>query len=309
MDTSLFVVQFLNGIQLGVLLFLVASGLTLVFGILDVINLTHAALYMVGAYAGASVAVATGSLLATLVAAPAVALLVGVILDRLVLRFLYDRDHLDQVLGTFGLLLLLNETVRVIFGPSPRPFPVPAALEWSVPLPGAATYPVWRLAIILAGLALASVLFLVVARTRVGMLVRAASVNARMLGMLGVDVRRLFLVTFGFGAALAGFAGAMAGPIVSVQPGMGDHILILSFVVIVTGGTGSIQGAFVGALLVGLADTLGRAFLTDGLRLVLAPSVASEVGPAIASLLVYLVMAIVLLLRPDGLFPVRRAFR
>lgn len=302
-------VQILNGIQLGLLLFLVATGLTLVFGILDVINLAHGALYMVGAYAGAVVAAYSGSLILTLALAPVAALLFGVILDRLVLRFLYDRDHLDQVLGTFGVLLALNEAVRVVFGPAPLPFPVPAVLDWTVSLPGGATYPAWRLAIIAAGLAVALALFLVIARTRGGMLVRAAAVNAPVLEMLGIDVRRLLLATFAIGAALAGFAGAMAGPIVAVLPGMGDPILILSFVVIVTGGTGSVQGALVGALLVGLADTLGRSFLTEGLRMVLPPAAAGEIGPAIASLLVYLVMAAVLLARPQGLLPVRRAPR
>lgn len=309
MDASFLLVQLLNGLQVGVLLFLVASGLTLVFGILDVINLAHGALFMVGAYAGALTMVGTGSLLASLLAAPLVALLVGIALDRLVLRHLYERDHLEQVLATFGTLLFLDELARALFGPAARPFPLPASLDWSLVLPGGVTYPAWRLAIILAGALTAILLGLLLARTRFGMLVRGAATNAPMLEMLGVDVRRLFLLTLGLGAALAGFAGAMAGPIVAIHPGMGDHILILAFVVIVTGGTGSVRGALLGSLLVGLADTLGRSSLTDLARLLLPPAAAAEFGPAISSMLVYLVMAAVLLVRPQGLLPVGRSAR
>lgn len=309
MDPLLLLVQLLNGVQLGLLLFLVAAGLTLVFGILDVINLAHGVLYMVGAYAAAAVLLHSGSFALSLVVAPVVALAAGLVLDRLVLRFLYERDHLDQVLATFGVLIFFNELVRVLFGPAALPFPLPAAFEWSLSLPGGATYPAWRLAIIAAAALLAFLLFWVLTRTRAGMLVRAAATDAAMLEMLGVDVRRLFLLVLGAGAALAGFAGAMAGPIVAVQPGMGDQMLILAFVVIVTGGTGSVQGALLGSLLVGLSDTLGRSFVTDLLRLALPPAAANEVGPALASMAIYLVMAGVLLVRPRGLMPVRRAAR
>ncbi|MCL6606629.1 MAG: branched-chain amino acid ABC transporter permease [Geminicoccaceae bacterium] len=309
MDGSLLLVQLLNGIQVGILLFLVASGLTLVFGILDVINLAHGALFMVGAYAGALAAVGTGSVVWALIAAPITALLVGIALDRLVLRQLYDRDHLDQVLATFGCLLFLNELARAVFGPAARPYPLPTLLEGSIGLPGGVSYPVWRLAIILVGCLTAAGLSFVLVRTRFGMLVRAAATNAPILEMLGVDVRRLCLLTFGMGAALAGFAGAMAGPIVAIQPGMGDQVLILAFVVIVTGGTGSVRGALAGSLLVGLADTLGRSFLTDLARLVLPPAPAAQFGPAIASMMVYLVMAVVLLVKPQGLLPVRGSHR
>lgn len=304
MDAGFLLVQFLNGLQVGILLFLVASGLTLVFGILDVINLAHGALYMVGAYVGAWTMLASGSFVTALVAAPTAAFAFGIVLDRLVLRWLYERDHLDQVLATFGILLFMNELARAVFGAAARPFPLPAALDWGVALPGGVTYPAWRLAIILAGALTAAALAWLLARTKFGMRVRAAATNAGMLEMLGVDVRSLFLVTFGMGAALAGFAGAMAGPIVAIQPGMGDHVLILAFVVIVTGGTGSIRGALGGSLLVGLTDTLGRSFLTDLARLALPPAAAAEFGPAIASMLVYVVMAIVLLVKPRGLFPV-----
>jgi branched-chain amino acid transport system permease protein len=304
LDFALLLVQLLNGIQVGILLFLVASGLTLVFGILGVINLAHGALFMVGAYVGALVALGTGSLVGALAAAPVAAFLVGIALDRLVLRQLYDRDHLDQVLATFGCLLFLNELARALFGPGARPYPLPAILDGSIALPGGVSYPLWRLAIILAGCLTAAGLTVVLVRTRFGMLVRAAATNASMLEMLGVDVRRLCLLTLGMGAALAGFAGAMAGPIVAIQPGMGDQILILAFVVIVTGGTGSVRGALVGSLLVGLADTLGRSFLTDLARSALPPAPAAEFGPAVASVMVYVVMALVLLVKPQGLLPV-----
>jgi branched-chain amino acid transport system permease protein len=309
MDPGLLVVQVLNGLQLGVLLFMVAAGLTLVFGILDVINLAHGVVYMVGAYVGALVAVGLGSAGAAILLAPAAALLVGLLLDRLVLRHVYDRDHLDQVLATYGVILFMNEAVRFLAGPAPLPFPVPALLDWSVTLPGGASYPAYRLAIIATGLAVAAAMIVLIAGTRFGMRVRAAASNAPMLAMLGTDIQRLFLVVLGMGSALAGFAGLVAGPIVSVEPGMGDHVLVLSFVVIVTGGMGSVQGALVGSLLVGLADSLGRSFLTDALRAVLAPAAANEIGPALASMLIYLVMAVVLIVAPQGLLPLRRAVR
>ncbi len=309
LDPALLVVQLLNGVQLGLLLFLVASGLTLVFGILDVINLAHGVVFMVGAYVAASTFLHSGSLLLAAAAAPIAAALLGLVLDRLVLRFLYERSHLDQVLATFGVVLFVDEAVRTLFGPAALPFPLPASLEWSLPLPGGTSYPAWRLVIIAGGLVLAAGLFGILHRTRAGMLVRAAANDARMLEMLGVDVRRLFLLVLGAGSALAGFAGALAGPIMAVQPGMGDNVLILAFVVIVTGGMGSVQGALLGALLVGLVDTLGRAFLTDLVRTLLPPAAANEVGPALASMAIYLLMAIVLLIRPQGLLSVRRAAR
>lgn len=306
MDWPFLLVQILNGLQVGILLFLVASGLTLVFAILDVINLAHGALFMVGAYVGAFTMTATDSLAASLLAAPAAGLFVGIFLDRLVLRWIYHRDHLTQVLVTFGILMFLNELVRALFGSAARPYPLPDYLDWSLVMPGGMTYPAWRLVIIVAGAVTALALIVVLTRTRLGMLIRGAAANAPMLEMLGVDVRGLFLVTFGSGAALAGFAGAMAGPIIAIQPGMGDHVLILAFVVIVTGGTGSVQGALVGSLLVGLADTLGRSFLTDLARLALPPAAAGEFGPAVSTMLVYVVMAAVLLVRPQGLLPLGR---
>jgi branched-chain amino acid transport system permease protein len=305
MDPTLLLVQTLNGLQLGVLLFLVAAGLTLVFGIMDFINLAHGVQYMVGAYFAATFTALTGSfLLGAALALPA-ALLVGLALEFLVFRHLYGRDHLDQVLATFGLIFLLTEGVRMIWGPTPIAFPVPAWADFSVGLVGGVTYPFYRILVILGGLSVAALLYWLVARTRFGMLVRAGASNPRILQALGVDIKRLFLLVFGLGAMLAGFAGLMAGPILAVEPNMGDQLLILAFVVIVIGGLGSIEGAFVGALLVGLVDTLGRSFLTDLLRLFVAPASANQIGPAIASMLIYVLMAVVLVFRPTGLIPAK----
>jgi branched-chain amino acid transport system permease protein len=309
MDFTLLLVQTLNGLQLGVLLFLIAAGLTLVFGIMDFINLAHGVQYMVGAYLAATFTGLTGSfLLGALIAIPG-ALLVGLVLELLVFRHLYGRDHLDQVLATFGLIFLLTEGVRMLWGPTPQPFPVPSWADFSVEILDGVTYPFYRVLVILGGLAVAALLYLLVARTRFGMLVRAGASNPRILAALGVDIKRLFLLVFGLGAMLAGFAGLMAGPILAVEPNMGDQLLILAFVVIVIGGLGSIEGAFVGALLVGLVDTLGRSFLTDALKLVLSPSAANQVGPAIASMLIYVLMAVVLIVRPTGLLPAKGVAR
>ena len=306
MDPILLAVQTLNGLQLGVLLFLVAAGLTLVFGIMDFINLAHGVQYMVGAYFAATFSALTGSfLLGAALALPA-AVLVGVALERVVFRHFYGRDHLDQVLATFGVIFFLTELVRIIWGPTPISFPVPGWASHSVSLFGGATYPAYRLFIIGGGLAVAAGLYVLVARTRFGMLVRAGASNPRMLQALGTDIKRLFLLVFALGAMLAGFAGLMAGPILSVEPSMGDNLLILAFVVIVIGGLGSIQGAFVGALLVGLVDTLGRSFLTDLVKLVLPASAAVDVGPALSSMLIYVLMAAVLIVSPTGLLPAAR---
>ncbi len=309
MDLTLLLVQTLNGLQLGVLLFLIAAGLTLVFGIMDFINLAHGVQYMAGAYFAATLTGWTGSfLLGAALAIPA-ALLLGLVLEVLVFRHLYGRDHLDQVLATFGLIFLLTEGVRMIWGPTPQPFPLPAWADFSVELFDGVTYPFYRLLVILGGLGVAALLYVLVARTRFGMLVRAGASNPRILQALGVDIKRLFLLVFGLGAMLAGFAGLMAGPILAVEPNMGDHLLILAFVVIVIGGLGSIEGAFVGALLVGLVDTLGRSFLTDILKVFLEPATANQVGPALASMLIYVLMAVVLIIKPTGLLPAKGVAR
>lgn len=306
MSLTLFLVQTLNGLQLGVLLFLVAAGLTLVFGVMDFINLAHGVQYMVGAYFAAWYSALTGSFLAGLALALPSALIVGLVLEMLVFRHFYDRDHLAQVLATFGVILFLNEAVRIAWGSAPLSVPVPEFLSGSIVVMQGLLYPVYRLAIIAAGLAIAALLYVLVNHTRVGMLVRAGSTDPDMVSALGVDIRRLFTIVFGFGAMLAGFAGIMVAPILSVEPGMGDNLLILAFVVIVIGGIGSVRGAFVAALLIGLVDTLGRSFSGDLLRLAMEPAAASQAGRALAPMLIYVLMAAVLFFRPTGLFPARR---
>ncbi len=306
MPLTLLLVQTLNGLQFGLILFLIAAGLTLVFGVMDFINLAHGVQYMVGAYLAAYFSALTGSFgLALLLTLPA-ALAIGLLLEVLVFRHLYDRDHLDQVLATFGVILFLNQGVRFVFGAAPLNVPVPESLSGSIELMDGLNYPVYRLAIIAAGILVAILLAFLIGYTRIGMLLRAGATNARMVSALGVDIRRLFMLVFGFGAMLAGFAGAMVAPILSVEPGMGDNILILAFVVIVIGGIGSIRGAFLAALLIGLVDTLGRSFAPNLLRLVLDPATASQTGRALAPMLIYLLMAVMLFFRPSGLFPVRR---
>ena len=303
MPTTLLVVQILNGLQLGVILFLIAAGLTLVFGVMNFVNLAHGVQYMLGAYLAVMFYGLTENFAAALVLALATALLLGLALEFAVFRHLYDRDHLDQVIATLGVILFVNQGVKFLWGAAPLSLSIPDILSGSVVLMPGLLYPVWRLVVILAGLLVAALLFILVAYTRVGMLVRAGATNAPMVSALGVNIRRLFMIVFGFGTMLAGFAGVMVAPILSVEPGMGDSILILAFVVIVIGGIGSIRGAFLGALLIGLVDTLGRSFSVDLLRLVLDPSAARTVGPALASMLIYLLMALVLFIRPTGLFP------
>jgi branched-chain amino acid transport system permease protein len=302
---GLFLTQLLNGVQLGVLLFLLASGLTLVFGIMNFVNLAHGSLYMMGAYFAAAAFNATGgSFGAAALAAVGGTLVLGALLERLLLTNLYTRDHLDQVLATFGLILFFNEVVRYIWGPASVYTNTPSWLSGTVNLFGL-DYPAYRFAIIAVGLAVGAGLYWVIHRTRVGMLIRAGAANPDMVSALGVNIRGLNLTVFALGAALAGLAGLMAGPIVSVQSGMGEPILILTLVVIVTGGIGSVRGAFYGALIVGIVDTVGRAFLPTLLREFLERSIAQAVGPAIASMLIYLLMAVVLALKPQGLFPVK----
>ena len=299
----LFIEQLLNGLQLGVMLFLMSAGLTLVFGIMRVINLAHGSLYMIGAYVAATVTQATGSFLLGLAAALPAAALVGMLMEVAVLRFLYDRDHLDQVLATFGLIFFFNELTRIIWGRQPLYMDVPPWLSGSVELLPGAPYPAYRLAIILVGALVAVFLYLLFTRTRFGMRIRAGAVKREIVGALGVNIKLLYTLVFGLGALLAALAGAMAGPILAVESGMGESILILTFVVIVIGGIGSIRGAMVAALLVGVVDTLGRVFLPDLLRLFCPPAMADGVGASLASMSVYILMSAILIWRPQGLFP------
>jgi branched-chain amino acid transport system permease protein len=303
---TLLLLQTLNGLQFGLILFLIAAGLTLVFGVMDFINLAHGVQYMVGAYLTAAFAAWTGSFGTALLLALPTALAFGLLLELVVFRHLYDRDHLDQVLATFGVIIFLNEAVRLVWGAAPLSVPMPEALSGSIELPGGINYPIFRLAIIAAGLGVAAALYVLVNHTRIGMLIRAGATNAPMVSALGVNIRLLFTVVFGFGAMLAGFAGAMVSPILSVEPGMGDNVLILAFVVIVIGGIGSVRGAFLAALLIGVVDTLGRLVAPTLLRMVLDPSAASQTGRAVAPMLIYILMAAVLFVRPAGLFPVKR---
>ena len=286
------------------MLFLLAAGLTLVFGIMDMINLAHGSLYMLGAFLASSLVQATGSFTAgVLLAIPAGALL-GMAIEVSLLRTLYARDHLSQVLATFALVLILNEAVRLVWG-SDAPLPIPAALSGPVELAPGLHYPAYRLLIIAVGLAVAVLLYFLIAKTRIGMLVRAGASNREMALAMGVDIKTLFTLVFGIGAALCALAGALLAPLFAVQVGMGENILILAFVVIVIGGIGSIRGALVGAILVGVVDTIGRAFLPIVFGAFFQPRVASAAGPAIASVSIYLLMAVMLYFRPKGLFPAR----
>ena len=298
--------QCLNGLQLGVMLFLMAAGLTLVFGIMNLVNLAHGSLYMLGAYFAVAFLDWTGSWLAAVALALLATLTVGMVVEIVALRTLYERDHLDQVLATFGLILFFNEAVSMVWGRAALFTSVPRALSGFVELLPGLRYPLYRLTIIAVGLAVAVLLSLVVHRTRLGMLIRAGASNRTMVAALGVNIRALYTIVFGVGAALAGLGGLMAGPIYTVQPGMGEEILIEVLVVIVIGGIGSIRGAVVGAIVVGMVDTLGRAFLKPLLATVLSAPAADSAGPALASMLIYILMAAVLYFRPQGLFPAAR---
>src|SRR5579872_2388273 len=298
----LVVEQLLNGLQFGLLLFLLAAGLTLVFGIMDFVNLAHGSLYMMGAYFAATFTAWTGSFVLGVGLALCATLLLGIALEFIALRHLYGRDHLDQVLATFGLILFFNDAVRLIWGPAGLALPLPAWLTVPIQVVPGVFYPAYRLAIIVVTLAVAVFLYILVMRTRIGMLIRAGASNREMVGALGVNIKLLYTLVFGLGAALAGLAGLMQAPILTVQIGMGENILILAFVITVIGGIGSIRGALVAALLVGFIDTLGRSYLPDFLRMLLSPDAAATAAPALSSMLIYLLMAVVLVVKPEGLF-------
>ncbi len=294
--------QALNGFQFGVMLFLMAAGLTLVFGVMGLINLAHGSLYMIGAFFAAYVAGLTGSFILALGASLAAAAAAGAIIEVTVLRRLYDRDHLDQVLATFALILILSEGTRWVFGSFPLYLDLPDYLDGVAVLPGGLEYPIYRLVIIAIGLIMAGGLFLLIARTRLGIQIRAGENDREMIAALGVDITRLYTIVFAIGAALAGLAGALVGSIQSVQVGMGEPVLILAFVVIVIGGIGSIKGAMIGAILVGMTDTLGRFLLPIAMSSVMDASQAASVGSALASMSIYILMAVVLAIRPTGLY-------
>ena len=304
MSPELLFIQTLNGIQFGVLLFLMAAGLTLVFGIMSFINLAHGSLYMFGAYFAAVIYGASNSFVLAIVAGFVGVFALGALIDRFGFFVLHRRDHLDQVLATFGVVLFSNELARMIWGASPIFMELPESLGGSISV-FSMNYPIYRVIIIAAGLIVALGLYLLIERTRIGMLIRAGASNRNMVAALGVNIGWLNTFIFALGSGLAGLAGAMVGPILSVQPGMGDSILITTLVVIVIGGIGSIRGAFLGALVVGMVDTLGRTLMPYLLRQSFAPDIANALGPALSSLSVYLLMAVILAVKPDGLFPVK----
>src|SRR6516162_2723438 len=286
--------QFLNGIQLGMLLFLLAAGLTLIFGIMDLVNLAHGSLYMLGAYFAATFAEWTDSFLLGAMLALAATAVTAMALEVIAVRRLYGRSHLDHVLGTFGLLLFFNELVRLIWGPAGMTLSLPSEMLNAVEVLPGLFYPLYRLVIIGVTLGVAVIIYLLIMRTRLGMLIRAGASNREMVGALGINIKLLYTLVFGLGAALAGFAGLMQAPILTVQIGMGENILILAFVVIIIGGIGSIRGAFVAAIIVGLIDTLGRSFLPDVLHLVLSNNAAQSLGPSLSSMSIYMLMAAIL---------------
>jgi branched-chain amino acid transport system permease protein len=305
MSFLLLLEQTLNGIQFGVFLFMISAGLTLVLGIMNVVNLAHGSLYMLGAYYAATIMAWTGSFVLALVITLPAMLVTGIVVEMIVLRTMYERDHMDQVLATFGLILFFNEAVRMIWGAQSMPMDIPAFLSGHVDFIPDAPYPIFRIAIIVAGLLVAALLYVMITRSRTGMLIRAGASNRPMVGALGVNIRMLYTIVFGMGAVLAGFSGLMAGPILSVEPGMGEDMLILAFVVIVIGGIGSIRGAVVASIIVGIFETVGRSILPALLTELMSSDAAQSMGPAMSSMLIYIFMAAVLFFRPEGLFPAR----
>ena len=305
MTLTLILEQAFNGLQAGVTLFLVAAGLTLILGIMDVVFLAHGAQVMIGAYAAAAITAATGNFYIGFLLAIPLTFASGYLLEFLLIRHLYCRDHMEQVLATFGLILFFNELIRIGFGPAALYSDLPPSLSGFVEILPGTPYPVYRLGVILVGLACAVAIHMFVSRTRIGAMVRAGANNPEMTAALGINIKILFRLIFATGACFAGVAGMMLGPITAVQPGMGEPLLILSLVVIIIGGIGSVRGAFIAAIIVGLVDTLGRVFLPAMLRLVVDQATADGAGPAVASMLVYIVMAVVLIFRPTGLFPAK----
>ena len=305
MDAVFLLEQTLNGLGYGLMLFLLAAGLTLVFGIMDTLNLAHGALFMAGGYVSASVHTHSGSFVVAIAVGMAVTVAVAAVLEAVLIRKLYMRDHLSQVLATFGVILVADDAVKAIWGPSPIMAPTPAALSGPVNLLGFLPYPSYRLLVLMAGLAAALALYLLVNHTKLGMWVRAGASNRQMAQWMGIRVNRVFATVFAIGAALAALAGALMAPISAVQVGMGESILIPALVVIVIGGIGSVRGALIASVLVGLVDTAGRALLPPLLREVLSPSLAADIGPAAASITMYVLMAAVLVFKPSGLFPAR----
>ncbi len=302
MDWSLLITQLLNGLQLGLLLFLLASGLTLIFGIMDFINLSHGSFYMIGAYFCGTVVAKSGSFLAGIIFGLAGMFAIGALVEWFIARKLYRADHLDHVLVTFGLILVFDTLVHLIWGAAGMAIPLPDVLNGQITL-GSLVFPVYRLLIIFSGLIVAAILFILVTRTRLGMLIRAGASNRTMVEALGININRLFLIVFALGAAMAGLAGMLIAPITEASIGMGNDIIIVAFVVVIVGGIGSVKGAFYAALILGLIDTMSRSYLDAVLKLAMPVTYAETAAPALSAMLIYILMAAVLAFRPQGLFP------
>ena len=302
MDWSLLITQLLNGLQLGLLLFLLASGLTLIFGIMDFINLSHGSFYMIGAYFCGTIVALTGSFFLGIVFGLVGVFLVGAVVEWFIARRLYLSDHLDHVLVTFGLILIFDTLVHMLWGAQGMAIALPDSLNGQVSF-GELVLPTYRLLIIGCGLAVAGLLYVLVVRTKLGMLIRAGASNRTMVEALGVNINRLYLIVFALGAAMAGFAGMLIAPITEASIGMGNDIIIVAFVVVIVGGIGSIKGAFYAALIIGLLDTMSRSYLDVVLQLFMPVTYAETAAPALSAMLIYILMAAVLALRPQGLFP------
>lgn len=298
----IFIEQVLNGLNYGLLLFMISAGLSLVFGVMHLINLAHGSLFMIGAFVTVGVTQVTGSFRLGVLSGALSAFVVGLVIERLIVRPLYARDHLDQVLATFGLIMFFNELLRWISGGAPLFVPTPQNLSGAAELSEGFFYSRYRIAVTIAALLIAAGLWLVLSRTKIGMLIRASANNPSMVGHIGFDVRTVGTLVFGVGAALAGLAGALNGPLVSIEVGMGEQVLILAFVIVVIGGMGSIQGTFYASLLIGFVDTMGRAYTPIILSGLLEPRTVSSVSPALSAIIIYIVMAVVLIARPSGLF-------
>jgi branched-chain amino acid transport system permease protein len=292
----------LAAVQYGVLLFLLSSGLTLTFGVMGLINLSHGSVYVLGAYVAAATIVAVGSFILGMIAGVVAAGVVGIAIEFLVIRKLYARDHLYQVLATFGLILIINESISIVFGRQPLRFDLPALLSGSVQVVPGLQYPIYRLMIIGAGATVGGLLYILITRSRVGMLIRAGSTHRPVVAALGTNITLLFTLVFAIGSMLAGLAGVLISPITGVDIGMGDTIIIVAFVVIIIGGIGSVHGALAGSALVAVVDTLSRAALPSLLLKAVGPVKASAMSAGLSSMSVYILMAVVLLLRPRGLF-------
>ena len=302
MSLQLFIEQLLNGIQFGFMLFLMSAGLTLIFGVMGLINLAHGSFFMIGAFSASFVAGLTGNFFLAILALLIFPALIGIMVEFSIIRKLYERDHLDQVLATFALILIFSEATRYIFGAFPLFLDIPNILQGNILLPGEIVYSKYRLIIIIIGLFIAVGLYFLINRTLLGIQIKAGQNDRQMIRVLGINISRLYTIVFAMGAALAGLAGALIGAIQSVEVGMGEPVLILAFVVIVIGGIGSIKGALIGALLIGVLDTMARLFLPIFFELIMETSQALSLGSSLASMSAYLLMALVLIFRPTGLF-------